>query len=240
MARKFLVPLALIALLSGCVSDYAYRGGSGDYYYGRPSVSVYGAPYSSLGYGYPGGWYGHVGYGVGYYGGPYRHSPWYGGARWASYPYGYYGYSSFHPGYPGYYRPYHRPHGSYKPQRPPHGGRDDDRGPGDGTVGPPRPHPRPDGTNLTPEYALERLRPGASRQREAMPSRAGVMSAPVGRPSSGEAPRAVPRPQQEYRAAQVQRAPAAAPVRSAPPPRPARESRPARPMDSARDVRDID
>lgn len=108
MIRKFLIAVAASALLAGCVSDYAYRGGSGDYYYGRSSAYGYGygAPYSSIGYGYPGGWYGSYGYGYGY-------------------PYGYYGY-----GYrPYYYYPYYRPHRPHRPHRP-----DDKPRPVDGPV----------------------------------------------------------------------------------------------------------
>lgn len=66
MIRKLLLPLVAVALLGGCVtSGYSYRQGSGDYYYGAPSVEYryhpyYGGPY---GYGYPYGAYGH-----GYYG----------------------------------------------------------------------------------------------------------------------------------------------------------------------------
>ena len=77
MIRKFLLPALVAAtLLAGCAS-YQYRGGSGDYYYGRPAVEYryYGSPYGSYGYGYP-GWngglgYGYSPYGYGYYGYPY-------------------------------------------------------------------------------------------------------------------------------------------------------------------------
>ena len=53
-----------VALLSGCTS-YGYRGGSGDYYYGRgaaahPGYYGYGAPYGSVGYGTRGGFYGSI------------------------------------------------------------------------------------------------------------------------------------------------------------------------------------
>ena len=95
-----------VALLSGCTS-YGYRGGSGDYYYGRGAVAHpgyygYGAPYGSVGYGrYGGGWSGGVRYGSPYY-------------------YGRPGYL-YHPGY--YYRPpvvvHPRPGHGHQPQRPP-------------------------------------------------------------------------------------------------------------------------
>lgn len=91
--------LAAVAL-SGCVtSGYGYRGGTGDYYYGRTSSSSYGygAPYGSVGYGYPGGWYGGLGYGYSTYG------------YYPYYPYAYYG-----SGY-GYRGPYHAP---YRPRSP--------------------------------------------------------------------------------------------------------------------------
>ncbi len=91
--------------LSGCVSDYAYRDGPGDYYYGQPTVNYdyYGAPYGGVGYGGYGygGYYGGIGYGSGYYGG-------YG------YPYGYGGNTYIYPRY--YYRDRDhrpgRPHGN--------------------------------------------------------------------------------------------------------------------------------
>ena len=86
--------------LSGCVSDYAYRDGPGDYYYGQPTVdyNYYGAPYGGAGYGGYG--YGSYGYGGGYYGG-------YG------YPYGYGGSTYVYPRY--YYRDRDRDH---RPDRP--------------------------------------------------------------------------------------------------------------------------
>lgn len=96
MIRKFILPALAAALLAGCVTDYAYRGGDrGDYYYGQPSTE----------YRYDGGYGGYAPYGYGGYGGygsfgyPYRH---YG------VPYGYGGYFN-RPYYPPYYRPYHRP-----------------------------------------------------------------------------------------------------------------------------------
>ena len=36
MIRKLLLPLVALLALSGCASDYYYRGGSGDYYYSSP------------------------------------------------------------------------------------------------------------------------------------------------------------------------------------------------------------
>lgn len=88
MMRKLIVPLVAAGLLAGCVtSGYSYRGGDGDYYYGRPSTQYrYHGPYGA----YP---YGGFGY-YGYYGDPYysRH-PFYG-----RYGYPYYG-------HPYYYRP---------------------------------------------------------------------------------------------------------------------------------------
>lgn len=102
MIRKLSLAVAALAAvaLSGCVtSGYGYRGGTGDYYYGRSSSSYYGygAPYGSLGYGYPGGWYGGLGYGYSTYG------------YYPYYPYAYYG-----SGY-GYRGPYHAP---YRPRAP--------------------------------------------------------------------------------------------------------------------------
>lgn len=98
MIRTLLFPIAAAALLAGCVTgDYAHRGpqGSGDYYYGRPSVDYryhdpygygpYGPGYGyygrtrfhgSLHYGYP--FYGRAGFGHPYYGHPYYRNPYYG------------------------------------------------------------------------------------------------------------------------------------------------------------------
>ena len=110
MIRHLAIATLAAAALSGCVTDYAYRDGVGDYYYGRPSVeyydSGYGAPYGSV-YGYPGGgWNGglSIGYGYGGYGG-------YG------YPYGYGYYGGGYPYYPPYW--HHRPHRPHHPDRPP-------------------------------------------------------------------------------------------------------------------------
>lgn len=244
MVRRILIAVAAIALLSGCVSDYAYRGGSGDYYYGRSSVSVYGAPYSSVGYGYPGGgWYGRVHYGYGYpgglYGSPYLYGPWN-----SLHGYGYYG--RYPPFQSGYYRPYRPPHGNKpgRPYRPPHygGGHRPDGGHGrphrpDGGHGRPhrpdgghgRPHrPRP-GADLTPEQALERLRPGSPRNhRQDVPRGPSGMERPEGRRmtapvgSGGVSPAAMPRTHSPA----TRSAPPPARVQSAP--GPARSAEPAR------------
>ena len=80
MNRKLILPLlAGIALLAGCATGYQYRGGTGDYYYGSPSVEY--RVYGGYGYGYPGyypygGYYGGY-YGYPYYGGGYYYYPWY-------------------------------------------------------------------------------------------------------------------------------------------------------------------
>ncbi|NLG60124.1 MAG: hypothetical protein GX538_08170 [Gammaproteobacteria bacterium] len=95
MKIRYLVVTALAALLLGGCATYGYRGGSGDYYYGRSS-GHYGAPYGSVGYGRYGGLYGSVGYGH-----PYGYS---GYSYW---PNRYY-YGSWYPYY-GYYGPYYRP-----------------------------------------------------------------------------------------------------------------------------------
>ncbi len=88
MLRKFLLPGLAVAALAGCATDYAYRGGNGDYYYGQPRVEYryYGgyAPYGGyLGYGYGGGYYydryGRLVYASpfgGYYGYPYAQGGW--------------------------------------------------------------------------------------------------------------------------------------------------------------------
>lgn len=81
--RNLAIAVFAVALLGGCAS-YGYRGGSGDYYYGRSSDAYYGAPYGSIGYGYPGGLRGSAGYG-------YRYGyPYYGYSRYPGYGYGYY------------------------------------------------------------------------------------------------------------------------------------------------------
>lgn len=99
MIRKLTLAALAAALLGGCVSTgYQYRDGPGDYYYGRsgPAYGAYGAPYGRIGYGYPGGLYGSVGYGYGY---GYGHSHIRYGSRYYG---GYYPY-----GYPYYYPPYY-------------------------------------------------------------------------------------------------------------------------------------
>lgn len=120
MIRKLVLPVLAAALLGGCVTDYAYRGGDrGDYYYGQPSVEYrYDGGYGGYApYGYGG--FGYGGYGT--YGYPYRN---YG------MPYGYGGYYN-NPYYPPYYRPYYQrpPVVRPRPDGPPpqHGG--DDRRP---------------------------------------------------------------------------------------------------------------
>jgi hypothetical protein len=100
MIRKLLIPALAATLLAGCITDYGYRGygGSGDYYYGRPSVEYryyggYGGGYG----GYYGGWGGYYPYAYPYrygYGYPYRYA----------YPYRH-GYGPY--GYPGYRAPYY-------------------------------------------------------------------------------------------------------------------------------------
>lgn len=114
MIRKLVLPIVAVALLGGCVTDYAYRGGDrGDYYYGQPTTEYryygpYGsyAPYGYGNFGYGNYGYGRFGYPHGYYGG---------------YPFGYRGF--YH--YPPYYRHHHhrppvtwrRPDGSPTPQQ---------------------------------------------------------------------------------------------------------------------------
>ena len=77
MFRLGLLATLSALILTGCVSTYAYRDGDGgDYYYSDPEIEyydAYGQPYSTIGYGYPGGWYGSIGYGYGY--APYLYYP---------------------------------------------------------------------------------------------------------------------------------------------------------------------
>jgi hypothetical protein len=120
MKRTGFLPLAaasVAVLLAGCVSDYQYREGVGDYYYGQPSVEYRDYGYGGYGgYGYPYGWGGSIGFGYGGYGYPY------GGY---GYPYGGYGYPYYPPliFVPGYYGGHH--HGGHDrpdpiPYRPAH------------------------------------------------------------------------------------------------------------------------
>jgi len=121
------------AILSGCVTERPYYGGSydtgvGEHYSGRGAYSSssigygssayygYGAPYGSL-YAYPGGWGGSFSISFGGYAG----YPGYGypgvGYPGYGYPgYGYPGYGGYYPGYGGYYPGY----GGYYPQYPPY------------------------------------------------------------------------------------------------------------------------
>lgn len=115
MNRKVLMPLLAVALLAGCATDYSYRGGSGDYYYGRPYVEY---RYENA---YYGGAYGYGGFGYR----PFGFDPWGYNAYWPRYP-GYWG--SY-----GYGRPYPPPY----LHRPPHH-RGDAQAPG--PVSPPPAH----------------------------------------------------------------------------------------------------
>lgn len=209
MKRIRIAAILATLLLAGCVSDYAYRGGSGDYYYSRPSYYGYGAPYSSVGYGYPGGWYGSIGYGHGYYPG-----------------YGYYGYHR--PYYYPYYRPW-RPHRPHRPDRPD----DDDRptGPVTGGQRPPMVRPLPPANNPAytrlPARGGQALRPGrpgqqAGPQYERPRLREGQQ--PMARPPRGDAPMRAAMP--ESRPAPVQRMERPAPRMERPAPAP-RMERPA-------------
>lgn len=126
MIRNWLLPALTAglaaALLGGCVSDYQYRGGNGDYYYGQPSVEYrdYGYGGYGGGYGYPGGWSGSIGYGSGYGG--------------SSYGYGGYGSPYGYGGYGGY--PYWRPPIIIVRPGPHGGGQPDNDGDNDGDARP--------------------------------------------------------------------------------------------------------
>jgi hypothetical protein len=97
MIRKLVLPILAAALLGGCVTDYAYRGGDrGDYYYGQPSTEYrYYGPYGGYA---PYGGFAPYGYGGFNFGGTYGYP-----YRYYGYPYGYGGFYN-HP----YYRPYYR------------------------------------------------------------------------------------------------------------------------------------
>lgn len=177
------------ALLSGCVS-YGYRGGSGDYYYGRGGGSAYpgyyGTPYGSVGYSRYGGWWGGAGYRYGY-----GHPYYYGRPGYGYYPPRYY-----------YPRPHPPGHG-HPPQRPPQGGsnRPPWRDLGNAvqrvehrerpqrlTSPPPVGAPRPQGARPQPA-------PWRGGGQTAAPRPAGPPAArPVRSPTRPMAPRAVERP----------------------------------------------
>ncbi|MES2858462.1 MAG: hypothetical protein V4704_04710 [Pseudomonadota bacterium] len=100
MFRKALLPVLALAALSGCATDYTYRNGSGDYYYGRPQVE-----YRHIGgYGYGG-----YGYGTGGYGGNGAYG--YGGP---TYYYDRFGRLVYGDPYGGYGSPYLRPYVRYQ------------------------------------------------------------------------------------------------------------------------------
>lgn len=179
MFRPGLLATLSALILTGCVSTYAYREGeSGDYYYSEPQVEyydVYGRPWGTIGYGYPGGWYGSFGYLYGDYL-PYSRF---------GFPYGYYG------GYYGYpYRPYYwTPHIPPHPgHRPPHWPR-----PPGNTPGPTPPGSRPEIGNRDREGGPWRHLNDLSRRRIAMPQPAepGAQGEP---PRSQERPRRPPVP----------------------------------------------
>lgn len=92
-------------MLAGCATDYNYRGGNGDYYYGQPRVEYryqgsggyydgsYGGYYGGFGLGYGSGGYGYGSGGYGYGSGGYGYG--------ASYYYDAFGRLVY--GYPGRY-----------------------------------------------------------------------------------------------------------------------------------------
>ncbi|MGV8923779.1 MAG: hypothetical protein ACOH1L_10610 [Thermomonas sp.] len=126
MLRKLLLPMLATAALAGCATDYQYRGGQGDYYYGQPQVEYrHSGPsgfYGDIGLGYGSG-FGGFGYGFG-----------------ASYFYDRYGRLVY--GYPGRYygSPYYG-RGGWYPPRPPRGHGDGGNHHGDGDNRQDRPPP---------------------------------------------------------------------------------------------------
>lgn len=98
MLRKLLLPMLATVALAGCATDYQYRGGQGDYYYGQPQVEYRNSGpsgfYGDIGLGYGSGGFGY-GFGASYfydrfgrlvYGYPSRYygSPYYGRGGWNS------------------------------------------------------------------------------------------------------------------------------------------------------------
>jgi len=119
MFLKIGCALAAVLALAGCASGYQYRAvaSGGDYYLAdEVATPYYLAPYGTLGYGWPGGWYGNVGLGFGsYYGlggfyGPF-YRPVYAPGAWYGLPR--YGYR-----YPHHYRPRPRHPGPTRVERP--------------------------------------------------------------------------------------------------------------------------
>lgn len=94
MLRNVLLSALAAATLAGCATDYAYRGGNGDYYYGQPRTEYrYYDPYGASGYGFGAYYYDSFGRPV------------------YAYPYGYGGYYGRpYYGYPYWYQPRPRPH----------------------------------------------------------------------------------------------------------------------------------
>jgi len=111
--------LAAVLALAGCATGYQYRAvaSGGDYYLAdEVATPYYLAPYGTLGYGWPGGWYGNVGLGFGsyyglggFYGSFYR--PVYAPGAW-------YGLSRYGYRYPHHYRPRPRHPGPTRVERP--------------------------------------------------------------------------------------------------------------------------
>lgn len=157
MLRKLLLPMLATAMLAGCATDYRYRGGNGDYYYGQPRVE-----YRNMG---PGGFYGGIGIGSGI--GGYGYGSYGGFGFGQAYYYDRYG-RLIH-GYPnGYFgSPYYGGNGWYRP-RPNHGHGDHNDHDGD-TNGADRNDRRPPWRDLRglqtrdPDENVERDREGRQR-----------------------------------------------------------------------------
>lgn len=225
MFRIGLLATLSALILTGCVSTYGYRTDQGgDYYYAEPSVDYYDpydGPYSSIGYGYPGGWYGSFGYGFGYSHTPYSHYGFpygnYGGRH--GYPYSYFPHSHRR-------SPHRRPPHTLPPGTPPPGVIiDNDSPPGTG----PRLGDRGD-RDGGPWRHLDRRRPpgttpppGVVVQNEQRPRRRIMVSQPGLTDGSGQ-PRMAP---------EVRRAPVSMP-QSAPEPRPRPEMQRAEPAPQRR------
>lgn len=121
MLRRLLLTMLATVAMAGCATDYNYRGGNGDYYYGQPRVE-----YRDLG---PSGYYGGFGLGYGY-----------GSYGYGSYGYGRHGFGATYYydrfgrlvyGYPGGYygSAYYGGNGWYGPRSPQdHGDQNDHDG----------------------------------------------------------------------------------------------------------------
>ncbi|WP_147653216.1 hypothetical protein [Vulcaniibacterium gelatinicum] len=162
MIRTLIPPVAVAALLAGCVTtaDYRYYQGRGDYYYGQPAVE-----YREHYYGHPWSFYGHYGY---------PRAGWQLGFRYGYPYYPYYGWFPYY-GYPYYWHPY--PYVHRRPVKP-----------GESTVDPTPDRPRSPWRDLEHLRRRSEMREDAQH---GMPGEPPLRSGDprLGDPGGGEGPR---------------------------------------------------